>query len=103
MKNDTDTAALSLLSNEAGYDPMEDRLRETIRAPVEALFEEEPEASWGRCRHDRGTGRPTGYRHGDQDTHRQKGHGYFRSGGHWHAPALSAECFAIACHVWTPP
>ena len=44
MKSDTDTAALSLLSNEAGHDPIEDRLRETIRATIEAVFEEEPEA-----------------------------------------------------------
>ena len=29
----------------------------------------------------------------------KKGHGYFRSGGHWPAPALSAECVAIACRV----
>ncbi|MDO5758992.1 MAG: hypothetical protein Q4P24_16285 [Rhodobacterales bacterium] len=48
MKNDTATAALSLLSNEADHDPIEDRLRETIRAPVEAVFEEEPEAFPGR-------------------------------------------------------
>ncbi len=28
MKNTTETSALSLLANDAGYDPLEDRLRE---------------------------------------------------------------------------
>jgi putative transposase len=64
MKNNTDTAALSLLANEAGYDPIEDRLRENIRATIEAVFEEELDAFLGRCRYDRGTDKPTGYRHG---------------------------------------
>ena len=27
MKNTTETSALSLLANDAGYDPLEDRLR----------------------------------------------------------------------------
>lgn len=44
MKKNTDTAALSLLGNEAGYDPIEDRLRENIRATIEAVFEEELDA-----------------------------------------------------------
>ena len=57
MKNNTDTAALSLLANEAGYDPIEDRLRENIRATIEAVFEEELDAFLGRCRYDRGTGK----------------------------------------------
>ena len=30
MKNTTETSALSLLANDAGYDPLEDRLRENI-------------------------------------------------------------------------
>ena len=52
MTNSNDTAALSLLANEAGYDPIEDRLRENIRATIEAVFEEELEAFLGRCRYD---------------------------------------------------
>ncbi len=32
MKNTTETSALSLLANDAGYDPLEDRLRENIRS-----------------------------------------------------------------------
>ena len=67
MKNNTDTAALSLLANEAGYDPIEDRLRENIRATIEAVFEEELDAFLGRCRYDRGTDKPTGYRHGHRE------------------------------------
>jgi transposase-like protein len=67
MKNNTDTTALSLLANEAGYDPIEDRLRENIRATIEAVFEEELDAFLGRCRYDRGTNKPTGYRHGHRE------------------------------------
>ena len=44
MKNNTDTGTLSLLANEAGYDPIEERLRENIRATIEAVFEEELDA-----------------------------------------------------------
>jgi len=67
MKNNTDTAALALLANEAGYDPIEDRLRENIRATIEAVFEEELAAFLGRCRYDRGTDKPKGYRHGHRE------------------------------------
>ena len=41
MKNTTETSALSLLANDASYDPLEDRLRENIRSTIEAVFEEE--------------------------------------------------------------
>jgi magnesium-transporting ATPase (P-type) len=37
MKNNTDTSALSLLANGAGYDPIEDRLRENVRATIERI------------------------------------------------------------------
>ena len=67
MKNNTDAAALSLLANEAGYDPIEDRLRENIRATIEAVFEEELDAFLGRCRYGRGTDKPKGYRHGHRE------------------------------------
>ena len=49
MKNNTVTSALSLLANKAGYDPIEDRLRQNIRATIEAVFEEELDAFLGRC------------------------------------------------------
>ena len=64
MKNNTDTATPSLLANETGHDPNEDRLRENIRSTIEAVFEVELAAFLGRCRYDRSTDKPTGYRHG---------------------------------------
>ncbi len=67
MKNNIDTAALSLLANEAGYYLIEDRLRDNIRATIEAVFEEELDAFLGRCRYDRSTGKRTGYRHGHRE------------------------------------
>ena len=67
MKNNIDTSTLSLLANEAGYDPLEDRLRETIRATIEAVFEADLDAFLGRCRYDRGTNKPTGYRNGHRE------------------------------------
>ena len=67
MKNNTDTSTLSLLANEAGYDPIEDRLRENIRATIEAVFEEELDAFLGRCRYDRRIDKPTGYRNGHRE------------------------------------
>ena len=39
MTKNTDTSMLALLANEVGYDPIEDRLRQNIRATIEALFE----------------------------------------------------------------
>jgi len=57
----------ALLCSDAGYDPIEDRLRQNIRATIEALFEEELAAVIGRCRYDRGEGLKKGYRHGHRD------------------------------------
>jgi putative transposase len=37
MTKTTDTAMPALLLGEAGSDPIEDRLRETVRATIEAL------------------------------------------------------------------
>ena len=67
MKNNIDTSTLSLLANEAGYDPIADRLRATIRATIAAVFEAERDAFVGRCRFDRGTNTPTGYRNGHRE------------------------------------
>ena len=47
MKNN-DTAVLSPLVSAADYDPTGDRLREYIRATIEAVFTEELEAFLGR-------------------------------------------------------
>jgi putative transposase len=63
MTQSTETAMPALLGNDAGFDPIEDRLRQNIRATIEALFEEELAAFLGRCRYGRDEGR-RGYRHG---------------------------------------
>ena len=67
MNSNTETSALSLLANEAGYDPIEDRLRENIRTTIEAVFEEELAQFLGRCRYDRVADQPAGYRHGHRE------------------------------------
>ena len=66
MTETTDTAMPALLLSEAGSDPIEDRLRETIRATVETMFEEELAAFLGRIRYGRGDARK-GYRHGRRE------------------------------------
>ena len=40
MTISTDTAMPAVLLGEAGSDPIEDRLRATVRATIEALFDE---------------------------------------------------------------
>jgi len=67
MNKNTETSAFSLLANEAGYDPIEDRLRANIRATIEAVFEEELAQFLGRCRYDRGNEATPGYRHGHRE------------------------------------
>jgi putative transposase len=67
MTKTTDTAMPALLLGEAGSDPIEDRLRETVRATIEALFEEELAAFLGRIRYGRGGGERKGYRHGRRE------------------------------------
>ena len=67
MKNTTETSALSLLANDAGYDPLEDRLRENIRSMIEAVFEEELAQFLGRCRYGREDALRQGYRNGHRE------------------------------------
>ena len=67
MTKNTDTSLLALVANEVGYDPIEDRLRQNIRATIEALFEEELAAFIGRCRYGRGGTTKKGYRNGHRD------------------------------------
>ena len=66
MTKNTDTGA-RVPPAIAGYDPIEDRLRQTVRATIEALFEEELEAFIGRCRYGRGGATRKGYRHGHRE------------------------------------
>ncbi|MBU3032453.1 IS256 family transposase [Paracoccus marinaquae] len=67
MTENNDAASFVLLADEAGFDPIEDRLRATVRATIEAMFEEELEAFIGRCRYGRGDGAQKGYRHGHRE------------------------------------
>ena len=67
MTTNTATSTSALLANEAGYDPIEDRLRLNIRATIEAVFEEELEQFLGRCRYRRTGDAKAGYRHGHRE------------------------------------
>ena len=67
MTMSTDTAMPALLLGETGSDPIEDRLRATVRATIEALFDEELAAYLGRIRYGRGGGPRKGYRHGRRE------------------------------------
>jgi putative transposase len=67
MTMSTDTATPALLLGEAGIDPIEDRLRETVRATIEALFDEELAAFLGLIRYGRGGDARKGYRHGRRE------------------------------------
>ncbi len=40
MDQFTESASVSPLANEDGYDPIEDRLRASVRTTIEAMFEE---------------------------------------------------------------
>lgn len=40
MNETTENSTASLLPNEVGYDPIEERLRATVRTTIEAMFEE---------------------------------------------------------------
>ncbi len=67
MNQNTDTASFALLSAEAGFDPIEDRLRANVRATIEVVFEEELALFLGRLRYGRGNGPAKGYRHGHRE------------------------------------
>ena len=67
MNEITDTTTPALLFGATGSDPIEDRLRQNIRAMIEALFEEELAEFIGRCRYDRGGATRKGYRHGHRE------------------------------------
>jgi putative transposase len=67
MNQITDTSAFSLLACDAGFDPIEDRLRANIRGTIEAVFNEELDGFLGRLRYGREAGAAKGYRHGKRD------------------------------------
>lgn len=64
MTKTTDPAIPAPLLGDPDYDPIEDRLRATVRVTIEALFDEELDAYLGRIRYGRGGGARKGYRHG---------------------------------------
>lgn len=57
----TGEAGLSLLACEEGCDPIEDRLRGSIRTTIEAVVEEELDAFPGRLKSSRSQGPVKGY------------------------------------------
>ncbi len=67
MNEITDTTTPAPLFGVTGSDPIEDRLRQNIRATIEALFEEELAEFIGRCRYGRAGGSKKGYRHGHRE------------------------------------
>jgi transposase-like protein len=69
MNQVTDTLNFPLLGFDAGFDPIEDRLRMNVRATIEAVFEEELAEFLGRLRYDRSNGAVKGYRHGHRERH----------------------------------
>ena len=54
MTHAPDTPAWSLLGDEAGVDPIEDRLRANVRVTIEAVLEEEIAIVLDRLRYGRG-------------------------------------------------
>lgn len=56
MNQITELASVSPLSDEASFDPIEDRLRANVRATIEAMFEEELAEFLGRLRYGRADG-----------------------------------------------
>jgi len=67
MNQIIDTAGSALLAQEAGFDPIEERLRTNVRATIEAVFEEELSSFLGRLRYRRVDGPAKGYRHGHRE------------------------------------
>ena len=67
MNRDTGPVTSALLSNEPGYDPLEDRLRINIRATIEAVFEEALQTFLGRSRYGRGGEGAHGHRNGHRE------------------------------------
>lgn len=59
MSENDDAASLALPAGGPGFDPIKDRLRSTVSASIEAMFE----AFIGCCRYGRGDGVQKGYRH----------------------------------------
>ncbi len=67
MNDNTESSTVSLLPDEVGFGPIEDRLRASVRATIEAMFEQELAEFLGRLRYGRGGDTVKGYRHGHRE------------------------------------
>ncbi|MYG63552.1 MAG: IS256 family transposase [Synechococcus sp. SB0675_bin_7] len=67
MTEATGVSKLGLLACEEGCDPIEDRLRASLRTTIEAVFDEELDAFLGRLKYSRLQGEVKGYRHGRRE------------------------------------
>ena len=67
MNRITETASFGLQAGEAGFDPIEERLRTNARASIEAVFEEELASLLGRLCYDPDDGPAKGYRYGHRE------------------------------------
>ena len=63
MNKNTDRSTFSLLPEDDGFDPIEDRLRSNVRATIEAMFEEALADFLARLRYGRGACSAKGCRH----------------------------------------
>ncbi len=67
MDENTDSSTASLLPDAAAYDPIEDRLRASVRATIETMLEEELAEFPGRIRYGRSGSSVKVCRHGHLD------------------------------------
>jgi transposase-like protein len=67
MKEDTDTSTFALLASDGAFDPLEDGVRQRVRAFIETILEEELEAALGRGRYERPAEGANGYRNGHRE------------------------------------
>ena len=67
MKDDTETSPFALLAGDGAFDPLEDGVRQRIRAFIEAILEEELQAALGRGRYERPADGAKGQRNGHRE------------------------------------
>lgn len=67
MKNDTETSTFALLASDRALDPLEDGVRQRVRAFIEATIEEELQAALGRGRYERPAEGARGQRNGHRE------------------------------------
>lgn len=67
MKDDTETSTFALLAGDGAFDPLEDGVRRRVRDFIEAILEEELEASLGRGRYERPADGAKGRRNGHRE------------------------------------